>query len=64
MLSPAEREEFRQALYQDLIAIEDEISRHAGTYEFLCLLGGAPTFCHSPVGPVIRRVYRVDRAAA
>ena len=63
MLSPAERDEIRQAIYHDLCEIEDHISHNAGSYEYLCMVGGAPTFTHTPCGPVIRRIYHVPRTA-
>lgn len=63
MLSPAERDEIRQEVYQDLIEIEDDVAHRAGSYEYLCLLGGEPTFTHAPCGPVIRRVTRLESVA-
>ena len=63
MLSLEERDEIRQEVRHELAEIEEEISRHAGTYEYLCLLQGEPTFCHAPVGPVIRRIVRADYVA-
>ena len=56
MLSPEERQEILQEVYHELVEIEDEIAHHAGSYEYLCLIWGQPTFCHRPVGPVIRRI--------
>jgi hypothetical protein len=61
MLSPEERDEIRREVYQELVEIEDEISHRAGTYEYLCLVAGEPTFTHSPIGKVIRRIFHVDR---
>ena len=61
MLSPAERDEIRREVYHDLVELEDQISHNAGSYEYLCLVGGIPTFTHTPVGPVIRRIFHVDR---
>lgn len=63
MLSPAERDEIRREVYDDLVQIENEVSRRAGSYEYLCLIGGIPTFTHTPCGPVIRRIVRLARAA-
>jgi len=64
MLSPEERDEIRQEVYHELVEIEDEISRHAGSYEYLCLLQGAPTFTHRPIGKVIRRIVPSECAVA
>lgn len=56
MLSPEERQEIRTEVYHDLIEIEDDVAHRAGSYGYLCLLGGEPTFCHGPVGPVLRYI--------
>lgn len=64
MLSPEERDAIRQEVYHELVEIEEEISHRAGSYEFLCLIDGAPTFTHTPVGPVIRRIVPIERLAA
>lgn len=57
MLSAEEREEIRNEVYSDLVAIERQISRHAGTFSHLVLLNGAPVFSHGAHGlPVIRRL--------
>jgi hypothetical protein len=56
MLSPEERDEIRREVLHELVEIEDDVSHRAGTYEYLCLVLGEPTFCHHPVGPVIRRI--------
>ena len=61
MLSNEERDEIRREVYHGLVEIEDEISYRAGTYEYLCLIDGAPTFTHTPVGRVIRRIFHVER---
>ena len=63
MLTQEERDEIRRAIYADLIEIEEEITRHAGSYEYLCLLGGEPVFCHRPVGKVIRHLVPVHAVA-
>lgn len=55
-LSQEERYAIRQAVYEDLIEFEDKIMHQAGTYTFLCLLQGEPTFTHAPVGPVLRYI--------
>ena len=56
MLSPHEREEIRQIMYRDMADIEDDISKRAGSYTYLCLIAGGPVFTHSPVGRVLRRI--------
>lgn len=56
MLSPEEQEAIRQAVYADMIEIEDLIMRRAGSYHYLCLLQGCPTFTHKPVGPILRYI--------
>ena len=56
MLSPFEREEIRQEVYRDVAEIEDEVTRRAGSYRYLCLIDGDPVFTHSPVGRILRRI--------
>lgn len=58
MLSNEEREEIRQEVLRDLIAIEDQVAHNAGSYGYLCCVGGSPVFAHTPVGPVIRTIRR------
>jgi hypothetical protein len=55
-LSQDERAEIRAEVYNDLCDIEDQISHRAGSYNFLCLLDGEPTFTHYPVGRVLRAI--------
>ena len=64
MLSPEERDDIRREVLNDLIEIEDEIATRAGSYSYLCLIDGAPTFCHTPCGPIIRRIVRLESAVA
>lgn len=54
MLSLTEQDEVRNFVYQELAHLHEEIASHAGSYTYLCLVGGYPTFCHSPVGRVIQ----------
>lgn len=54
MMSPSEREDIRQVIYQELVALEHRISHVAGTYRYLCLILGGPCFTHTPCGPVLR----------
>lgn len=56
MLSLEEQEAIRQAVYADMIEIEDLVMRQAGSYRYLCLLQGAPTFTHVACGPVLRYI--------
>lgn len=54
MMSPDDHEEVVQTVYQELAAMEYRMAHEAGSYRYLCLIGGSPTFAHSPVGPVLR----------
>jgi polysaccharide pyruvyl transferase WcaK-like protein len=54
MMSPDEREDVRQLVYQEMAALEYRIAREAGSYRYMCLVGGSPVFAHSPVGPILR----------
>ena len=56
MLSPEERHDVHLAVQEELAVIEDRIEHQAGTYPYLCLVQGEPTFCHSPVGPILRYI--------
>lgn len=56
MLSPEELWEIRQAIHQELVAIEQDIAHHAGSYRFLCAAGGITFFSHTPVGTVLRSI--------
>jgi hypothetical protein len=54
MMTPSECEDVRQLVYRELASIEDRIAHQAGSYRFLCLLGGGPVFTHTRCGPVLR----------
>ena len=57
MLSPEETEEIRQAVYQEMARLHQAATAAAaGSYNFLCLVGGSPTFTHRPVGPVLQQI--------
>jgi hypothetical protein len=58
MFSDTEREEIRQAVYQELIAVEERVAHQAGSYTYLCLIAGSPCFCHTKAGPVLRTIGR------
>lgn len=55
MLSPDDTEEIRRVLYQEY----DWLSRAkclAGSYTYLCLVDGLPTYTHTPCGTVLQQV--------
>jgi hypothetical protein len=56
MLSQEEREEIRQAVYTEMVDVEHRIEHDAGSYPFMVLLDGNPTFAHTACGPVIRYI--------
>ena len=56
MLSNEESAEIRSAVFREMIDIERRIEHDAGSFPFLCLIEGEPTFCHRPIGPVLRYV--------
>lgn len=56
MLSNEERMEIRQEVYRDVADIEADITYRAGSYTYLCLLMGEPTFTHTPVGRILRHL--------
>ena len=55
MMSPTLCAEIRSLVHQELAKIEDEV-RHAGTYTYLCSVGGMTIFSHHPVGAVLRTI--------
>lgn len=60
MLSPGERQEIREFVHQELAGIEAEVRQHAGSYNYLCSLGGLTVFTHAPVGSVIHVIPHFD----
>ena len=56
MLGRFEAEEIRQLVYREMAHIEAECAYRAGSYTYLCLVGGSPCFTHSIVGPVLRTI--------
>lgn len=60
MLPPTEVQEIRELIHRELAAIESQVARCAGSYTYLCSLGGSPVFTHRPVGQVLRHIVRVD----
>ncbi|ABE67830.1 hypothetical protein SEA_YASSIFIED_75 [Mycobacterium phage Yassified] len=56
MMSPEEKWEIKQLVHQELAAIEYEIAHNAGSYRYLCALGGVTFFSHTPVGTVVRSI--------
>ncbi len=56
MLSPEEHEEIRNVVHQELASIEKQIRHHAGSYNFLCNVGGVTMFTHRPIGAVLHSI--------
>lgn len=56
MLPPGEREEIRQLIYAELADLENRVVHDAGSYNYVCCLGGAPVFTHNPIGRVLRQI--------
>lgn len=54
MMSQDEQEDVRQLLYRELVNLQEQVAHQGGSYRYLCLVGGSPTFAHAPVGPVMR----------
>lgn len=53
MLTPTEREEIRSFVHQEMAQIERQYRRDAGSYNYLCSVGGMTVFSHKPVGAVL-----------
>lgn len=56
MLGHTEQEEIRQFIHAEMVRIESDIAHHAGSYNYLCLVGGSPCFTHRPTGAVLRAI--------
>lgn len=53
MLSPGEREEIRTFVHQEMAEMYAKVSYAAGSYNYLCSVGGLTVFAHQPVGAVL-----------
>lgn len=60
MFTPAEQEEIRNFVYQVLAGIEDQVRHDAGSYNYLCNIGGLTMFTHRPLGAVIHAIPHFD----
>lgn len=57
MFSLEETEQVRQLVYQEMARLNAAVTAaRSGSYNYLCLVAGAPTFTHQPVGPVLQIV--------
>lgn len=56
MLSPIEREEIRNFVHEELAEIEYRVRHNAGSYNYLCSVGGVTMFTHQPIGQVIHAI--------
>lgn len=61
MLSLGEQEEIRNFVHQELAGIEDQVRHDAGSYNYLCSVGGSTIFAHHPVGSVIHTISHEER---
>jgi hypothetical protein len=52
MFTRDERAEIRMLFYDELVGIHEQVMR-AGSYRYLCLVGGRPIYAHHPIGKVI-----------
>lgn len=58
MLSPTELHELRCAVHAECAEIERLYRQSAGSYRYLCSLGGSPVYTHQPIGLVLREFTR------
>lgn len=56
MFTPGERQEIESFVHQELALIEQKVRDQAGSYNFLCSVGGLTMFTHRPVGAVLRSI--------
>lgn len=60
MLTPAEREEIRTFVHQEIAGIEYDLRHNAGSYNYLCSVGGLTMFTHRPLGSVLHAIPHFD----
>lgn len=56
MFTPGEREEMRNFVHQEIADIEYRLRHQAGSYKYLCSVGGMTVFSHIPVGSILHVV--------
>lgn len=56
MFTPGERQEIQEFVHQELADIERDVCDRAGSYNYLCNVGGVTMFTHRPVGAVLRSI--------
>lgn len=61
MLGEIEIEEIRRLIYAEMASIESRIAHQAGSYNYVCCVGGSPCFTHHPVGAVLRTIYHPEQ---
>ena len=49
MMSGDEAQEIRHLVHQELADIESQVTRCAGSYNYLCSCGGVTVFSHKPL---------------
>lgn len=57
MMSGDEAQQIRHIVHQELADIETQVSRYAGSYNYLCACGGITMFSHKPIGKVLRQIH-------
>lgn len=60
MFTPDEREEIRQLVHRELATIEQDVRDRAGSYNYLCNIGGVTMFTHHPMGAIIHSIPHFD----
>jgi hypothetical protein len=56
MFTPAEREEIRQCVHREMAHLEAKLHHDAGSYNYLCSVGGLDVFTHRPLGAVLHTI--------
>jgi hypothetical protein len=60
VFTPDEREEIRQLVHWELATIEQDVRDRAGSYNYLCNVGGVTMFTHRPMGAIIHSIPHFD----
>lgn len=60
MLSLQEKQEIREEVHHELAEIEELVTHHAGSYNYLCEVAGDTIFTHRPIGAVLRSIPHVS----
>lgn len=64
MLGPIEREEIRNFVHEEMAEMYAQVAHEAGSYNYLCCVGGLTVFTHRPMGAVLYAIPHFKPAGA